>query len=119
MKICIAGSRSLSDYQLVKTTIETWASEQSYKDSEVVIVSGGARGADKLGEQFAREYDFPVELYPADWNTYGKRAGYLRNKEMAEVSDIAFIFWDGNSPGTKHMIDLCHNHNVEVHLVRF
>lgn len=70
-----------------------------------VIISGGAKGADKIGELFALKHNFTLEVYPADWDTHGKSAGPIRNKQMADASDGLVAFWDGKSRGTKNMID--------------
>ena len=89
------------------------------------IISGTAKGADKLGEAFANKYHIKVKRFPADWNTYGKRAGYIRNEQMAKyaMSDnsygVLIAFWDGESRGTKHMIDLANKHGLEVHVVNY
>ena len=107
MNILIAGSRDFDDYDLLEVTITQWAKDNpQINQDEVTIISGGARGADKLGELFASEYGLKVQQYLADWDHYGKSAGYKRNVQMAEVTDHAFIFWDGISKGTYHMIQL-------------
>ena len=91
--------------------------------SQVKFISGTARGADILGEQFAYTYEYDVIRFPADWNTYGKSAGYRRNAEMAkyasEAYGVLFAFWDGQSRGTKHMIDLAKRYGLEVHVVNY
>lgn len=71
------------------------------------VVSGTAAGADRMGERFARLHGLPIARFPADWERYGKKAGMLRNKEMANYSDGVICVWDGISPGTKGMIDYC------------
>jgi hypothetical protein len=70
------------------------------------VVSGKARGADSLGERYASEFGIIVAKFPADWNRFGKRAGYVRNEEMAHYADKAVVFWDGISKGSRHMIDI-------------
>lgn len=88
------------------------------------IISGTARGADKLGEQFAEKYDLKVIRFPADWDNKGKAAGYIRNKEMAVYSSkdkelgVLVAFWNG-SKGTKHMIDLANNYKLRVEIFNF
>ena len=72
----------------------------------IVIISGGARGADALGERYAKEEGFALERYPAEWEKFGKIAGPIRNSQMAKLGDFFICFWDGVSPGTKNMIDL-------------
>ena len=68
------------------------------------IVSGDARGADTLGVEYGTRHGIPVIHFPAQWDTYGKAAGFIRNEEMAEYGDFLLAFWDGKSHGTKNMI---------------
>jgi hypothetical protein len=75
-------------------------------DTVTEVVSGCAHGADKLGERWAASLKIPVARFPADWDTHGKRAGFIRNSEMAEYADACIVFWNGTSKGTKHMIDI-------------
>jgi hypothetical protein len=81
------------------------------------VVSGTARGADRTGEQWASENNVPVKRFPADWDKHGKRAGYLRNADMAEYAEALVAFWDGQSRGTKHMIDLAEKAGLRVSVV--
>jgi len=112
-KVIIAGSRSFEDYQLLEQTLTQLFPE------EVDIVSGTAMGADKLGEAYAKKYALEVHRYPADWDGLGKRAGYVRNKQMAEVSDALVAFWDGKSSGTRHMIELALDYGLDVFVIQF
>ena len=82
-----------------------------------VVISGTANGADKLGEEWASIGNIPIERYPADWATYGKRAGYVRNAEMAEVADCLVACWDGESKGTGHMIEIAKKKGMPVHIL--
>ena len=115
MKVIIAGSREFSDFQLLYTKCE----EVLANANEVEIVSGTARGADKLGEHYASLKGYSVRQFPADWNKHGKSAGYIRNKEMAEYADCLIAFWDGNSKGTKHMIDLAKERGLFVYIINY
>lgn len=101
MNIIIAGSRDFSDYELLKTTCDKYL----LKLPDVTIVSGCAKGADKLAIKYADERGLKVLLMPADWSQ-GRSAGYKRNREMALVSQGLIAFWNKTSPGTKHMIDI-------------
>lgn len=83
------------------------------------IVSGMARGADSMAIEWAVVNFVPVDEYPADWNGRGKRAGYERNERMAQNADALVAFWDGESKGTKHMIDLAFKYGLEVHVYRY
>ena len=84
------------------------------KTHRVIIVSGHARGADSLGERFANELGFPFELHPAKWRLLGKAAGMVRNAEMAKCSDALIAFWDGESRGTRHMINFARKRGLDI-----
>lgn len=99
MKVIVAGSRNIDDYRLVVETIQ----RSGYQITEVV--SGTAIGPDRHGEQWARANNIPVKEMPAQWTLYGKVAGQYRNKEMAQYADAAVIIWDGESRGTRNMIE--------------
>ena len=100
-KVVIAGSRTCDDYDFVKSKLN----QIKWKEDDVII-SGCADGADSLGERYAKEHNIKLERCPADWDQYGKKAGYIRNKKMAEVCTHAVVFWDGKSKGSALMIDL-------------
>ena len=104
MKCIIAGSRTIKDYGLVLDAIE----KSGFEITEVV--SGTADGVDKLGERFAMDEAIPIKRFPANWKKYGKKAGPLRNEEMAvyvqQYFGGAIIIWDGISRGTRSMISL-------------
>lgn len=116
-RLIIAGSRSFKNYKLAKEII---ANMTSQKQNDLIIVSGNANGADKIGERYAEEFNIPLEVYPANWEKYGKKAGILRNHEMAKVSDGLLAFWDGKSPGTWDMITtMSSKENVKVFVVYY
>ena len=98
MKVIIAGSREITDYDAVESAVKN----SGFDITEVV--SGTARGVDRLGERYARENNIPLKLFPADWNLHGKKAGPLRNIEMAKYADGLVALWDGFSNGTRHML---------------
>ena len=108
MKVIVAGSRSVSDYRIVRNAII----DSGYDITE--IVSGRAKGADTLGEQYASIKGLDLKMFPANWERYGKRAGPLRNTAMADYADAAIVIWDGSSPGTKNMIDQMKERNKPV-----
>ena len=125
LRIIIAGSRDFNDYELLKKSAIEIITKKTILPDLTRIVSGCARGADTLGERFAKEFGLEVKKFPADWDGLGKRAGYVRNAEMAKfaVEDdndgMLIAFWDGQSTGTKHMIDLAKRYGLEVHVVNF
>ncbi len=108
MKTIIAGSRDITDYDVVAKAIK----QSGFKITE--IVSGGARGVDKLGEKYARLHNYPCSFFPAQWDKYSKSAGYKRNAEMAEYADALIAVWDGTSPGTSHVIKLAKKLGLKV-----
>lgn len=112
MRTIIAGSRNVTDVrQLHAALIECgWV--------PTVIISGGARGADRLGEIWAEQMSLPLEVYPADWDRHGKSAGHKRNAEMAEVADALIALWDGQSRGTAGMIELGRRKGLRVFVRR-
>jgi len=119
LKVIIAGSRGFGDYYLLANKCSKILIGAMSKDGEVEIVSGGADGADKLGERYAAEKGLSVKLFPADWKQYGKAAGPLRNKQMAEYADALIAFWDGVSPGTKDMIEQATAKGLKTRVIYF
>lgn len=101
-RVIIAGTRTFSDYELLESHVRYMLSRRSKR--EVEIVSGGAAGADALGERFARENGYRLRVFPADWEKYGRRAGILRNQQMVDYADALIAFHDGKSRGTAHVI---------------
>ena len=125
LRVIIAGSRDFSDYELLKKSAIEIITKKTMLPDLTRIISGGARGADTLGERFANEMGLEISRFIPDWDGLGKRAGYVRNAEMAKfaVEDdndgMLIAFWDGQSRGTKHMIDLAKRYGLEVHVVNY
>lgn len=119
IKVIIAGTRDFNDYAFLKKNLDYFLQGINPNNEEIEIVSGNARGADKLGERYAKEHNLPVKLFPANWDKYGKRAGYLRNQEMANYADVLIAFWDEKSKGTKHMIDIAKKQGLTVIVVGY
>lgn len=101
-KVIIAGSREYHDYHHLSMACDFILKELS--DVPIEIVSGGAPGADTLGEKYAYERGYSITRFPADWEVYGRAAGPIRNREMAEYADALIAFPVGKSPGTRNMI---------------
>lgn len=115
MKIIIAGGRDYSDYKKLCSVCDNVMRNLK----KVEIVSGVAKGADSLGERYAKEHDIPIKQFPADWAEYGKAAGYRRNSDMADYADALIAFWDGTSRGTHHMIDLAKANKLKIRIIRY
>lgn len=101
-KVIIAGGRDFSDYEYLRASAD---SDLAGISEDIEIVSGEAKGADSLGERYAKEKGYSVKLFPAEWDKYGRAAGPRRNADMAAYADALIAFWDGKSRGTKNMID--------------
>lgn len=110
MKLIVAGSRDFNDWDRLNLTLRKIHERIQINE----IVSGGARGADKLGERFASENGIPVISFIPDWDRYGKSAGFRRNVQMSEYGDALVAFWDGKSPGTRSMIELANEKRLKV-----
>ncbi len=108
MKIVVAGGRDFENKQVAFACLD-----EQVKAGDTII-SGHARGADTMGELYAEEHGNRLEKYPADWNKYGRSAGYIRNSKMASVADKVVAFWDGKSRGTQHMINIAKNKGLEL-----
>lgn len=113
----VVGSRTFDDYEFLKSKLDKLLVNQT----NVVIVSGGARGADTLAEQYAKEKGFPVVVFEADWEKFGKAAGYIRNEKMHEYISHAsnrgvVAFCKNKSSGTMSNIPLAkkYNHRIVV-----
>ena len=116
-KVIIAGGRDFNDYELLKNKCDYYLS--NLDNPEIVIISGAARGADSLGEKYAKERGYEIDSHPADWDKYGKSAGYRRNKEMVDIASAAICFWDGKSKGTKHMIESAKDKGLKIRVYNY
>lgn len=116
-KLIVAGGRDFADKALFLKTMQQV--EQDLSEYSVSLVSGMAKGADMMAYQFARQEGITCHEFPADWNKYGKAAGFRRNQEMGIFSDGLVAFWDGKSHGTKHMIETMKAQNKWIMVVRY
>lgn len=111
MKTIIAGTRTFNDYAKLSMICKNINITE--------VVSGTARGADKLGEQYATEKQIPIKQFPPDWDKYGKSAGPVRNEQMAKYAECLVAFWDGKSAGTENMIETAKRNKLEVILILY
>jgi hypothetical protein len=113
IKVIIAGGRNFDDFNKLCQVCDEFLKDQN----NIEIVSGAYKGADLLGERYAAERNYPIKQFPANWRRYGKSAGLKRNTEMAAYADALIAFWDGESKGTKHMIQLakCNSLNITIY----
>ena len=111
MNVIIAGSRTFNDYEKLKAELNR------LNLNICKILSGGATGADALGERYAQEYNIPIMRFPADWIKFGRSAGPIRNTNMAKFGDYLIAFWDGKSRGTYDMISKMEQKSKPVYIV--
>ena len=113
-RLIVNGSRTFDDYALLEKKLDAIISDLE----DVEIVSGHARGADSLGERYAKEHGIPCKVMPAEWKKYGKAAGIIRNQQMIDYAKeeipLLVTFWDGKSHGTKHTIEKAMKDGIQV-----
>lgn len=107
-KLAVVGSRTFRNYQFLCNILQWY--------DIALIISGGAKGADSLAEKYALEHGIQTKIFPADWDRYGKRAGYLRNEKIVAACDEVVAFWDGTSAGTAHTIRIANEQGKPVNV---
>lgn len=116
MRVIVCGSRHWDDRERIADRL--FDLSMSTENLSCTIVHGGARGADRIAHQEAQKLGLLVEAHPADWERLGKRAGFVRNAEMAALgADLCLAFWDGSSKGTQHMMNLAREQGIPVEVV--
>lgn len=121
-RVIIAGSRKFNDYDKLLNAVNDCGIHLINSVDPVEIVSGHASGADSLGEKMAKAYKYPLKIFPAEWDTYGKSAGVIRNKQMAQYASeadrgILIAFPIGESRGTRNMIELAKRYGLEIEVI--
>lgn len=111
MKLIIAGSRTIMNFSLVYHFFNNIVQPLHIVNE---IISGGAIGVDQIGERIAKSNNIKLKIFPANWDKYGKSAGYRRNVEMAEYADALLLVWDGKSKGSGHMKDIAISKGLEI-----
>lgn len=122
-RLIIAGGREFNDYDLLKRKCDHILSNKVKQGYKIVIISSKARGADLLGERYAKEKGYTIADFPPNWGL-GKSAGYVRNKEMASFAlesknNGCICFWDNISKGTKHMIDISNSLKIPLRIINY
>lgn len=121
LKVIIAGGRDFDDAKKLEEYAFSKLHDADHKTEGkgIEIVSGGAKGADKIGEGFAKAYKYDLTIMHANWDLYGKKAGPIRNRKMAMYADALIAFWDGKSKGTKNMIDTAKEFGLSVRVCKY
>ena len=108
MNVAVVGSRSFNNYEALEQVL---FSATSFDDT---IISGGAKGTDTLAEKFANDNGIKLKVIEANWDGYGKMAGFIRNDKIIEEADYLIAFWDGYSKGTKDSIEKARKKGIDV-----
>jgi hypothetical protein len=117
MNIAVVGSRNFTNYDLLKQKLDSIINDRKFDN--ITIISGGASGADTLAEKYAKENNYGLIVKNAEWNKYGKSAGYKRNVEIVNLSNLVVAFWDGKSRGTNNTINIAKGKGIEVIIHNF
>ena len=123
INIAVVGSRTYKDYKEFKGLLSQKLFMICDRDEDhlnkVRIISGGAIGVDSMAESFAKEHNIATTVYKANWETFGRSAGYIRNNDIMHASEVCIAFWDGESRGTLHTIGLFRKFEKDVHIINF
>lgn len=122
MKLAIVGSRDFDDEFLMAKYLAIFSTAYTNDEldpPEIEVISGGAKGADSLGERFAKIFRMPVTIFKPDWDKYGKSAGFRRNRQIVDTCDMVLAFWDGKSKGTQNTISLAKAQKKPTFIVYF
>lgn len=120
IRVIVAGGRDFDDYAKLKAVLDATFAD---RNQSIEIVSGHAKGADMLGERYAFEKNIPCKVFPAEWNKYPIRAGFIRNSQMTEYAmretPMLIAFWNGTSHGTADTIEKAKKANIECVIVHY
>lgn len=119
LRILVCGGRHFEDYNKLKGVLEKELNLKNLTSQDVEIVSGHCKGADMLGERWAKETKASVKIFPADWVKYKKSAGPIRNKQMIDYingfeNKMVVAFVSPNSKGTKQTVRLAQKNSIPV-----
>lgn len=110
----VAGGRNFNDEDMIyKALNKVFEGENNFR-----IISGGATGVDSVAKKYAIEKGIDFKEFPANWSEFGRRAGFVRNTEMALHGTDLIAFWDGKSKGTKMMIEIAQKHTINISLFK-
>lgn len=115
-RVIIAGGRDFNNYPGLAKVMDRLLANVT---DEITVVCGMAQGTDRLGERYAKERGYAIRYFPADWDNNGRRAGFIRNEQMAQNADALVAFWDGKSRGTKHMIETAQKHKLDIRVKHY
>lgn len=112
MRVLVTGSRTWADTLVIRERL-------SQLPDDAIVIHGDAMGADRIADAQAVMLGLLTERHPALWERYGKRAGFIRNQEMVDAgADLVLAFWDGESKGTAHTIEMAKTAGIPVEVIR-
>lgn len=114
IRLIIAGSRAFTDYNRLAEAMDRLTANVT---EPITVLSGTAKGADTLGERWAKAHGHAIERHPAHWEAFGKAAGPIRNKAMAAIATHCVVFWDTKSRGAKSMIDIAQEIGLKLRVI--
>lgn len=118
-RVIVCGSRGWRDRRAISDRVAALALDPRIEFPPLLVHGRAPRGADRIVADLAARAGLPDEPHPADWERHGKRAGFVRNEEMAALgADLCIAFWDGTSRGTADMIARAEKHGIPVEIVR-
>ena len=117
MKVLVCGGRDFNDYDILADTLVGLLGQYGLKD--VIFISGRAHGADRLGERFAKANNCELLVFPADWNKFGKAAGFIRNQQMIDEGKPDLVVALPGGRGTADMVRRAKKHGIEVAEVKY
>ena len=115
MVISVTGSRSITDYEWFEINLNKCIEEHGISK----FISGGAKGIDTFIKKYCTDNNIELEEILPDWESFGRSAGIIRNKEIIEKADLNIIFWDGISKGSKFNIEYCRKNNKKYIVVLY
>lgn len=120
IRVIIAGSRDFYNPGIFNNIMTLYLSD--IPDNKLEIISGGCRGADRMGEQYAKDWNLKCKVFPANWKKYGKSAGPIRNEKMVKYAlqadhGMLIAFPIGESRGTRNIIEIANRYGLEVHVI--
>jgi hypothetical protein len=118
-KVIIAGTRTFGQKNWHRTLLREKMDFLTKNFFDVCVVTGAGKGADHWGEEWAHSKYYTVVRFHPDWDKHGKKAGPIRNREMAEYAEYCVCFWDGKSKGTKNMIELAREYGLKLRIVLY
>lgn len=117
-RIVVAGGRDFKDNQIGFQVLDNLTSKMQIEE-DVVVICGEAVGADSVGKEWAENRGVEVESHPAEWDTHGKAAGHIRNSQMADRGTHLIAFWDGESKGTRNMIETAKKKGLTTRIIKY